>query len=39
MHEIGMKNRPMSLFEIDEDYLRTSDEFHGVEISLHDELD
>ncbi len=38
-YEIGMKNRPMSLFEIDEDYLLTADEFHGGETSLSDELD
>jgi restriction system protein len=38
-YEIGMKNRPISLFDIDEEYLRISDESHGVEISLIEELE
>ena len=38
-YEIGMKNRPVSLYEIDEEYLRASDESHEAEISLQEELD
>ncbi len=37
-YEIGIKNRPVSLYEIDEEYLRTSNEPHEAEISLPEEL-
>jgi restriction system protein len=38
-YEIGIKNRPVSLYEIDEEYLRTNDESYEAEISLQEELD
>ncbi|MGI9059889.1 MAG: restriction endonuclease [Ktedonobacteraceae bacterium] len=38
-YEIGMKNRPLNLYDIDEEYLRTTVESHEEEISLQEELE